>query len=661
MMRILETLWLTFFLLGLLVLGVFGTWADTTPFWYGAGLISVAGTGAVLSRQGPAPSQIGWGPILLLLALAIYIGWRGLTSEVRYLARQDLVFAATAVVAYGLVAVRFTGRRARLAILAVLVLLIAGNTGLGLYQYFENHRLSIFSPFGLRRAEDVSASGFFESGNHFAGFLTLAGISLLGVAVLGQGLHAGVRTSAAIGFVLAAIGLAFSTSRGGAVGFSLGFLVFGLIAVIVFFKNRQSARLKGKNRAGWWLTALGFVFLTMIGGTGLMLRKTFNSGQLTSLNGRGPLWDAALEQWQLSPLTGTGARSYEYMERGFRTLDTGWGSWAGEIDAQFAHNDFLQCLADYGMIGLGLVLLVTGWHFRHALGSILEAGAKPDGLATGLAAGATAALAGIMGQALVEFNLHIGINAVMCGLLLGFLATPGFEKPAAASPKSKPGGDPEPRAKAGARICGRRLAVSAIVAALSVILLESGWRLAPADYACRLGKKQLGTALALTEMITASATFQRATTLDPDNADAWANRGMINLQIASLTNEKYCAPFYEAALTQLDRALILYPQNPYVAAHAGSVASYLGRTAQAERHFATALRWGLNIQTVNELYGDYLIRQKEYYKAVGYLGTGRRLATSVEVAKNIDIKLDICLRKLRKQGITPPPTSLPAP
>lgn len=652
MMRFLETIWLTF-LLGLLVLGIFGTWAETTPFWYGAGLISVAGVGAVLSRQGPSSARIGWAAILVLLGFAIYIGWRGLTSEVRFFARQDLVFAATAVVAYGLAAVRYTGRRARLAILAVLVLLIAGNTGLGLYQYFENPRLSIFSLFGLRRAPEVSAGGFFESGNHFAGFLTLAGIPLLGVAALGQGLHAGVRTTAAIGFILAGIGVGFSTSRGGALALGLGVLVLGILSAIIIIRNRG----RRHNKAGWWLAALGFIFLAMIGGTGLMLKKTFNSSQLTSLNGRGPLWDAALEQWQLSPITGTGARSYEYMERGFRTLDTDWMTWAGEVDAQFAHNDYLQCLADYGLIGLALALLVVGWHFSHGLGSVLLAGTKPDGLATGLAAGATAALAGIMGQSLVEFNLHIGINAVMCGLLLGFLATPGFEKIPPPTPTSKSSGEPPPRPKAGAGFCGPRIAVSAVVAALSVILLEGAWRLAPADYTNRLGKKQLTTALTLPELITASGTFQRATTLDPGNSEAWATRGMVTLQIASMTNEKYAAPFYEASLAQLNQSLVLYPQNPYAAAHAGSVAGFLGRMDAAERHFATALRWGLNIQTVNELYGDYLLRQKQYYKAVGYLMISLHLSGSQEVRENIQIKLDACLRKLKKQGIAPPPAA----
>ena len=118
------------------------------------------------------------------------------------------------------------------------------------------------------------------------------------------------------------------------------------ISTIFLFRKKRLKKGTGGG-AGIWLISLAFLFLLMIGGAGTVLRKFFGSTEaLKSLNGRAPLWDAGMEQWQLSPLTGTGARSYEYMERGFRTLDTNWATYAGEIDAQFTHNDYLQCLGD---------------------------------------------------------------------------------------------------------------------------------------------------------------------------------------------------------------------------------------------------------------------------------------------------------------------------
>ena len=667
MMRFVETVWLGFFLAGLLVLGVFGTWAETAPFWYGAGLMAIAGVGGVFARQGRTAEQTGWLCPAAMLGLAGYLGWRGVTSEVSWLARQDMVFAGTALVAYSLMAVRFTGRRARLAVLAVLFLLVAGNAGVGLYQYFGDPRWSVFRWFGLRRAAEVSAGGFFESGNHLAGFMTLAGLPLLGVAVLGRGLGAACRGIALLGFLLAGTGVAFSTSRGGVAGFFIGLALLMAVAGILWLGQRRNHRGRPRGPMGWWLLGLGLLFSGMLATAAVTLRKFFGEGQaLSSLNGRGPLWDAALEQWQTAPLFGTGARSYEYMERGFRTLETKWATGSGEVDAIFAHNDYLQCLGDYGLMGLALVLLVAGMHTWHGMAAVAPAASRKgemppsDGLAIGLTSGAVAGLAGIMVQALVEFNLHIGINAVMTGLLLGLMATPGFKAAKAPSPAGKTD-EPEPRPKAGAGICGRRVAVSAVAAAGSLLLLEAGWRLAPADLAWRQGRKQIAVAVSLPELISTSGTFQRATSLDPDNGQAWYMRGLVTLQIASLTNEKYSQPFYEAALTQLERSLALYPQNPYAASQAGNVAGYLGRMEAADGFFRTALRWGLNSQSVNELYGDYLIRRKDYYKALGYLVMALHLSIDAEVRGNLDRKIALCLHKLKKEGVTPPPEAFLKP
>ncbi len=662
MMRFVESLWLLLFLAGLLLLGLFGTWAETPPFWYGASLLALAGLGALLSRQNRPAESIGWLPLGSMLLLCLYLGWRGLTSEVQWLARQDLVFLATAFLAYGLIAFRFTSPRARLALLALLFLLIAGNTGLGLYQYFENPRTSIFQPFGLKRGSEISAGGFFESGNHLAGFMTLAGLPLLGVALLSRNLTSPLRAAAALGFLLAGTSVAFSTSRGGALGFfaAVGLLLF--IAAALHFRRRHLGPAQPTARP---LLALGLLAAALLSLTLLTVRKAFSqNANLSSLNGRQALWDAALEQWQTSPLIGTGARSYEYMERGFRTLETHWMTSAGEVDAQFAHNDYLQGLADYGLIGLSLALLAAALHASRSLAALWRssrASSSHHSLPIGLAAGSLAALGGAMLQALVEFNLHIGINAVMTALVLGLLATPGFpSNPPPTPPPSNPP-QPLPKPRVGAHICGPRLALSALLAAISLLLLEAAWRLAPADLAWRQGRKQATLAADLPELIATSGTLQRATSLDPLNPQAWYLRGLVALQIASQTNSKYAQPFYQTALAQLQQSLALYPQNPYASAQAGSVAGYLGLLPDADQHFRNALRWGLNIQSVNELYGDHLLRRQDYYQAIGFLISALHLSNDPDARSNLDRKVKLCLRKLKQQGLTAPPEAFTQP
>lgn len=654
MMRFLESLWLLVFLAGLLLTAVFGTWAETAPFWYGASLIASAAILSLISRPGKPAQTIKWSAVVVMLVFTVYMAWRGFTSEVQYIARPDLVFGGTAVITYLLVATRFTRPSQRIAILILLVLLIAGNTGLGLYQYFVNPRLHVLSMFGLRRGAEVSAGGFFVSANHFSGFLTLAAMPLLGVAVLGQGLRRSLRSLCTIGVALAAVGIAFSTSRGGVLAFLAG--VGSLIVMTLMLARKQKSHARNlHSRTGLWLTGLAVGFLALLGGSAIVLKKFFNNSEsLKNLNGRGPLWDAALEQWQEAPLLGTGARSYEYMERAYRTLDTVWMTRAGEVDAIHAHSDYLQCLADYGLIGLLLALLAGGWHVAAALRGTLRSYDKgsvpaPHGLARGLAVGSVAGLAGLMVQGIAEFNFHIGINVVMTGLLLGWMASPGF----LSSTKNSVPADSKP--KAGAGISGPLLAVSAIAAGMAVVLLDSAWTLAPADRAYRTALRDGRTAITFPELLKVSGTLREATILDPRNSAAWYMRGMANLQMASLINEKYAAPFYEDSLVQFNECLKLYPQNPYASAQAGNVSGYLGRLNEAEAHFRNALRWGANIQSVCELYGDFLLRQKRFQDAFGYLTTALHLSGVKEVRDNLQLKLNYCLKQFRKQGIAPPP------
>ena len=138
-------------------------------------------------------------------------------------------------------------------------------------------------------------------------------------------------------------------------------------------------------------------------------------------------------------------------------------------------------------------------------------------------------------------------------------------------------------------------------------------------------------------------------------------RGLVTLEIASRTSDKYAGPFYEASLTQFERCLAVYPQYPYAASQAGKIAGYLDRMGVAEAHFKTALRWGLNIQSVNEMYGDLLIRRKEYEKARGYLVMALHLSSDLDVRANLERKVYFCLKQLKQQGITPPPEAFLLP
>ena len=138
MIRALETISFGLCLLGWLLLGIFGTWKDTAPFWLGAPLLWVSALCGLFTLHRGLTGRLSRGCLVTVLAFSAYILWRALTSDVVYLARQDAVFAATALTGWALAAVRFEKSRHRFALIAIWALLILGNLGMGLWQKYVN-------------------------------------------------------------------------------------------------------------------------------------------------------------------------------------------------------------------------------------------------------------------------------------------------------------------------------------------------------------------------------------------------------------------------------------------------------------------------------------------------------------------------------------------
>ena len=84
-----------------------------------------------------------------------------------------------------------------------------------------------------------------------------------------------------------------------------------------------------------------------------------------------------------------------------------------------AHNDFLELLADTGLVGGVCGALFIGLLFRRGLASFQVAA---GGSARALVAGPLVGCAGMLLHSFVDFNLHIPSNALIF-LLLASLAT----------------------------------------------------------------------------------------------------------------------------------------------------------------------------------------------------------------------------------------------
>lgn len=131
---------------------------------------------------------------------------------------------------------------------------------------------------------------------------------------------------------------------------------------------------------------------------------------------RGTIWNITIDLIKARPVTGAGFGSYAAAITRFDHSD---GSWALEQ----AHSEYLEILANGGVVGLALfgafVVLVVK---RAAYGLRAE-----DPLIRSTCFGASIGIFGVLIHSLVDYGLHVPINALICVVLV-VIATNGWPR-----------------------------------------------------------------------------------------------------------------------------------------------------------------------------------------------------------------------------------------
>lgn len=136
--------------------------------------------------------------------------------------------------------------------------------------------------------------------------------------------------------------------------------------------------------------------------------------------GRLPIWRSTLPMIRDYPLIGVGPGQWQWRYLQYRQPDA-------QVRPEYVHNDWLQLTAEYGLIGLIMVLAGLGCALWQAF-QVARHGATHEERA--FAVGVASALAAISVHSLVDFNLHIPSNAMLLAICLGALAGmgPGNER-----------------------------------------------------------------------------------------------------------------------------------------------------------------------------------------------------------------------------------------
>jgi O-antigen ligase len=159
------------------------------------------------------------------------------------------------------------------------------------------------------------------------------------------------------------------------------------------------------------LVVAGFVFLP----TDQLIGRFANLAKTEEISAdtRAEVWRETVKLVAAYPLTGVGLGGYESAFTKYRTV-------APLQTVDYAHNDYLQAMAELGLPGFGLALGFAGLMMARALGA---AAATPGLSERYLGIACAASLASLMLHSLVDFNLYIPANAMVaawvCGLADG--------------------------------------------------------------------------------------------------------------------------------------------------------------------------------------------------------------------------------------------------
>ncbi len=347
------------------------------------------------------PGGIAW----LAFGLYAVAGWP--FAAVPYEARIEWLKLASYIGAYWAwsdLATRHNRWKFLLGLLLLAVTLIAWYA---IIQHAHESRLVL----NLERPKQYAmrASGTYFCPNHFANLLEIVMPMALAILLMGEA-GAPLRLLAGYSLALCLPVMFLTQSRSGWIA-----TVVGLAATTLLVAFRRRRRL-------FWILLLGIPAGVAAMAVGLwFFSDIFHSRVAEALQGniRIQIWRDTLriipDRW----LTGWGGGAYQWVYPMYRTLRE-------QMLFNYAHNEYLHLLVDYGAVGfalMGAVLVIAGVKLARPL---LTSSRERD---ICLTAGLGGMLLGTLAHAMFDFNFHLFSNnhamILVAGTVVGTLFASG--------------------------------------------------------------------------------------------------------------------------------------------------------------------------------------------------------------------------------------------
>jgi len=547
--------------------------------------------------------------LALVLALAGWVIARALSSPVEYLARTDLFMILGALLVYLMTVMYCTDTRMRLTLVALLLVLALVHVAIGSIQFKQADNFMLL-PGIMRPSYGWRASGFYICPNHLAGLLEMIAMLALGQACWGASRPA-LRVLAAYSALMCMAGVALTGSRGGYLSVVFGLGAFGVFSLLAVRLTR---------RGGFWLMFAGLVLSAVIlvgGGLLFMSQSVTLHARLGQIyephNPRLLLWQAALKQFHLNPISGTGSGTYLYYGRQFRFPMV-------QNDPVHVHDDYLELLAEYGVIGAALGGLFLIVHLVSGMASLwkiareqIPPGAPRLSHDLALLIGAFSAVAALLIHSVVDFNMHIPANALFVAFLFGLMARPVGTLVFEETPASQPAG--------WWRWFG---------AAVALVTLVFSLRLLPGEVYAEKARVALRD-----ERNTDAVTFARqGLAWEKKNPFLYGYLGDAeHFLTQGNTDSASVRALHEDALEAYDSGLKLFPQDTGLLLKKAQVLDLLGRFSAAEEVFQLLLKYDPLFQNVYAYYGLHWQLQNRFNNAELCFQVARRLGDTDISAK----------------------------
>lgn len=502
----------------------------------------------------PRPHLL-WPPVCwAVLAFTVYAIARYLTADLEHVARLEMIRVLVYAFLFLAIVNHLHSQEYTQWITLTLVFLAMFISFYALYQFIaDSDKVWLLpKPYAHR------GSGTYINPNHLAGFLEMILPLALAWVLVGRGKAVmKVLVGYAALAILAGIGVSVSRGSWASVGLML----------LVFFSLLMGDR-------NYRLPAIVLFVVIAAAGIYFVPRTHFFKVRLQEItknetindSARFEVWKPALRLWQENVWWGIGPDHFDYRFRAYRPESE-------QLQPDRAHNDYLNTLTDWGIVGVSLVTaawvllgagMVRTW--RVVKGSSGDLGGRRSNKFA-LVLGASMGLLAILFHSLVDFNFQIPANAILAVTLMAMLS--GAQRFTTDRFWFTPG------------IAVKAIATLLLLAGLGYLAWQGVRR--GTEYSW------LRKAAHATDQASARLALEKAFAIEPTNFETAYACGEL-LRAQSWEGNSDYAALASGAMEWFDRSMKLNPYDGYSYMRYGMCLDWLGQPEKAWPYFDRAVQ-----------------------------------------------------------------------